>query len=1061
MSTERLDENKGTVRVEESGSTQRLDNTGSTQRLDQGDSTQRLDGGSTQGAAVKQAAQIMPEISTAAANKAGEVFSVGNVVELGGNNYIIDSVISMSSGEAVIYQISRQDKPYVLKFYKPGFSMPSNVLTVIRDNPRENIIKLYEFGTYVGQNYEIMELAQGGTLSDYIKKDGAIKDINLLKNIIGQISEGLHQLHKDLRIIYQDLKPENIYFKDKDRKNIVIADFGISSVMRSGEDLAEVNANATMEYAAPDLARILNQKEVIVGPPVDYFALGVTMMQLWQGTAKPFQGMTDAERSHKINNKSVEFPSDMDENYKILIQGLIDPAAKTRWGYDHIKKWIAGENLKIDYAMSIAYIKKAFNESEYYSSPAELADLMEKYKDRGVQYLYNGIVSKWLDDSKDEYTKILIDEVIKTYSDEKQKSMGLTAAIYTLNPSKPFTTNGGKVCANDAELADALLEESAFYMEDLKKADSSLYVNLAVTGGENGKIFAEKFQKIFNEYSPKRALNLLYLKLQEDGGQSITIGEKTYYSPDEVGKETDDDQIDLIIEALDEKDSLFLVWLSDHFGDFFDTTEGFADLPVQYSFFLFGKFPFLVYKELDGWEEMAISDLCELLFKAPGRLDLLEVYAKQGLPFVGQAEDFEDKYTCLNVFAYVFDQIPDSKKAIDILKFLVKNGADINAFSGNGSLPLTTAILNGNVPLVKALLEAGADPNKGEDFNPIFWVFLDRDKPITEKVKIDMITLLLDYKADSNVVYGGFSPLWYVLYFKTKEKIDLMKRLISAGANVNFKSEDGDTVLYQSVLIYANKDNVDSRDTLFTQIELLLQNGANPNTLRKNGYWSPLMACADENLGDLAKLLMKYKAKKGFADIDGDTAYVYAKKKKHQDVSWLLDPKSELVGKVRLINSGSLLIKVLSYVSVFLTMDVLARIVQFFNVNSSIMIYVSIGISHILVAYMLIMHYGIRDYLAKLKGTFSFVASAVLFLVGVPVIFPLVVAGLQFGTRFLPDSITGMLSIPAELLTSSNNGIVILISYLAVILVFVAIKIVYEKLTDKSMKAWRMYKMYV
>jgi len=48
----------------------------------------------------------------------------------------------------------------------------------------------------------------------------------------------------------------------------------------------------------------------------------------------------------------------------------------------------------------------------------------------------------------------------------------------------------------------------------------------------------------------------------------------------------------------------------------------------------------------------------------------------------------------------------------EALKFFIKNGADINAYSSIGSLPLFYAIIGKNKELIKILLDAGADVNK-------------------------------------------------------------------------------------------------------------------------------------------------------------------------------------------------------------------------------------------------------------------------------------------------------------------------------------------------------------
>jgi len=130
------------------------------------------------------------------------------------------------------------------------------------------------------------------------------------------------------------------------KTSIVLADFGISGVMDNDNDEAEVIANLTDLYAAPELGHKGDRKVVMVTPAVDYYALGITMLEMWLGE-EPFKGMSPAKRDSVIRNREVLFPSDMSDDCKMLIQGLIDPLPVTRWADFRLQKWLAGEVLTI------------------------------------------------------------------------------------------------------------------------------------------------------------------------------------------------------------------------------------------------------------------------------------------------------------------------------------------------------------------------------------------------------------------------------------------------------------------------------------------------------------------------------------------------------------------------------------------------------------------------------------------------------------------------------------------------------------------------------------------
>ena len=243
------------------------------------------------------------ETAKAGPKKAGAVFASGQTVVLNGRNCVIEGTISGSSGEAVVYKASIDGEPYALKLYKTNMPLSDTakkVIEKIMDNPKDRIVKIYDFGSYDGQDFEVMEYAEGGTLEEYLKSSGAIHDTTKIKNIVKMIVEGLEQLHGEHKVIYQDLKPENIYFRDSKKASLVLADFGISSIMAGYDKEVEVTASITDLYAAPELAHKGSRNEVMVTQAVDYFALGITMLELWLGE-KPFKGVKATKRDYRGN----------------------------------------------------------------------------------------------------------------------------------------------------------------------------------------------------------------------------------------------------------------------------------------------------------------------------------------------------------------------------------------------------------------------------------------------------------------------------------------------------------------------------------------------------------------------------------------------------------------------------------------------------------------------------------------------------------------------------------------------------------------------------------------
>jgi len=93
MSTERMNDNQGTARMDNA-------------RM--GNGTDRMDAGTARMGANKGGV-----VTTATV-----VFASGQAIVLNGKNCVIDSTISMGSGEAIVYKVIIDGKPYALKLYK-------------------------------------------------------------------------------------------------------------------------------------------------------------------------------------------------------------------------------------------------------------------------------------------------------------------------------------------------------------------------------------------------------------------------------------------------------------------------------------------------------------------------------------------------------------------------------------------------------------------------------------------------------------------------------------------------------------------------------------------------------------------------------------------------------------------------------------------------------------------------------------------------------------------------------------------------------------------------------
>lgn len=147
---------------------------------------------------------------------------------------------------------------------------------------------------------------------------------------------------------------------------------------------------------------------------------------------------------------------------------------------------------------------------------------------------------------------------------------------------------------------------------------------------------------------------------------------------------------------------------------------------------------------------------------------------------------------------------------MEIRNLLIKAGANVNAYvgiRGNGFTALLRAVLMDDIEFAKLLLEAGANPNTPP---------IDYNNPLmlaTQRENADMVRLLLEYRAEVDGGYDGFTAL-----FRAAENgnAKIAKTLLAAGADANKTAKGGWTPLMNA----AKFDRTE-------MVDLLLSAGAN------------------------------------------------------------------------------------------------------------------------------------------------------------------------------------------------------------------------------------------
>jgi serine/threonine protein kinase len=377
---------------------------------------------------------------------------------------VLEERIASSGMEADIFRTRRDERQYILKLYHYNAVPKKEILEKMREISEqfpECVVRIYECGqeSASGRWYELQEYIRNGSLRDLMPDISQNLSTNssialtFVGRIVREIAEALIVLHaKD--IMHCDLKPANILIRDLEPLDLVLTDFGISSMLDPEASSRVTGIKGSPMYQAP---------ETFAGHvtrSVDWWALGCILCETLLGR-HPFSGLNPNEIMLKLVQKGIDltgldFSSPPLRDFELLLKGLLTQDYQKRWGGEEVCRWLDGERDIPVYYLNTQQTEKltpyTAGERVYYEIRELLASFTENEEawKRGREALYRGELEIWLASNRREEDRKKVTEVKNRCIDQKDRQdAGLFELIYTYNPQLPFCFCGIKINATN------------------------------------------------------------------------------------------------------------------------------------------------------------------------------------------------------------------------------------------------------------------------------------------------------------------------------------------------------------------------------------------------------------------------------------------------------------------------------------------------------------------------------------------------------------------------------------------------------------------------------------
>lgn len=232
----------------------------------------------------------------------------------------------------------------VVKLYRQSIRrVDAEMLARVRHADRAHVVEVIDSGEEEGLAWEVLEYCELGSLEDLLEGDAErLQDLAaralVAEAILDEVAAALEHIH-GLGFAHRDVKPANILVRSLEPLDLVLADFGLATVMEASQVFG--TASRTPGYAAPEAAAGGLYRTS------DWWSLGVILVEVLAGRhplALPDGTMPQpAQLDAEVATRGVDVSGIQDGRWHHLCRGLLTRDPEHRWGTEQVATWRRGE----------------------------------------------------------------------------------------------------------------------------------------------------------------------------------------------------------------------------------------------------------------------------------------------------------------------------------------------------------------------------------------------------------------------------------------------------------------------------------------------------------------------------------------------------------------------------------------------------------------------------------------------------------------------------------------------------------------------------------------------